>query len=104
MKWNAGVNKAQQDIVKNTLWSDTEIAEVLQKHGLEKDSSDAGDALRAVFDELGMSRNLKDVGVGRDQWDQLAMNSLADTAVIMNPRPMTKAQEVKEILEMCSDD
>jgi alcohol dehydrogenase class IV len=105
MKYNARANLAQQAVVKRTLWSDEAgLADVLRRRGLEEESSDAGDALRAFFDELGMPRSLKDVGVGRDKWDTLAENSLHDFFLKANPVPMTKVEQVMEVLEMCSGD
>ncbi|KAI0477845.1 hypothetical protein GGR56DRAFT_429375 [Xylariaceae sp. FL0804] len=47
----------------------------------------AATPLRAVFDELGMSKSLKDVGVGRDRWDRLDENSLAGSWCKTNPVP-----------------
>ncbi|KAI1332588.1 Dehydroquinate synthase-like protein [Xylariaceae sp. FL0255] len=102
MKYNAHVNGHKQEIVKSVLWSEPEISAVLQKQGLQRETSDAGDALRAIFDELGMPRSLKDVNVGRDKWDQLAVNSIPDPCTRNNPVSITKPEHVKAILEMCS--
>lgn len=104
MRYNARANEKQQAVIKDILWSDSEIAKLLRGHGLEMENSDAGGALRAVFNELGMPASLKDVGIGRDKWDQLATNSLQDSFCKVNPVPLTRADQVKEILEMCSGD
>ncbi|KAI0111159.1 Dehydroquinate synthase-like protein [Nemania sp. FL0031] len=102
MKYNARVNGETQKRIAESIWSEGDIADILKKHGLSKAESDFGDALRAIFDELGMPRSLKEVGVGRDKWDQLAVNSLEDICCKGNPVPLTKKEQVLEILEMCS--
>ncbi|KAI0856478.1 hypothetical protein F4860DRAFT_492825 [Xylaria cubensis] len=102
LKYNARVNSDVQKEIAEMLWSEEDIATVLKKQGLSKADSDLGDVLRAVFNELGMPKSLKDVGVGRDKWDQLALNSLEDICCKSNPVPLTKKEQVLEILEMCS--
>lgn len=89
MKYNARVNAETQEKIVEILWSEEDIASVLKKHGLSKAESDLGDALRAIFNELGLPKSLKDVGVGRDKWQQLAENSLEDTCCKTNPVPLT---------------
>lgn len=102
MKYNAAANPKQQAIAKEILWSESEIADVLRKHGLAENESDVADALRAIFDELGMPASLRDIGVGREKWDLLAENSLADVLLPLNPIPITTKKQVIEILELCS--
>ncbi|KAH8165434.1 hypothetical protein CIB48_g2813 [Xylaria polymorpha] len=103
MKYNARVNGDTQKKILEIIWSEEDIASVLEKHGLSKTGSDLGDALRAIFNELGMPKSLKDVGVGRDKWVQLAENSLEDVCCKANPVPLTRKEQVLEILEMCSE-
>lgn len=103
MKWNAGVNGDKQERLKQAMWAEHAVAEVLQARGLSKDSSDVGDALDAIFRELGMPRSLKEVGVGRDKFDGLAVNSLKDPCCIVNPIPLERESQVLEILEMCAE-
>ncbi|KAI1150433.1 hypothetical protein F4825DRAFT_426547 [Nemania diffusa] len=102
MKYNARVNGDTQKKIGETIWSEEEAADVLKKHGLSRAESDLGDALRAIFNELGMPKSLKEVGVGRDKWAQLAENSLEDKCCQANPVPLTQKDQVLEILEMCS--
>ncbi|KAI1756094.1 hypothetical protein F4782DRAFT_484750 [Xylaria castorea] len=102
LKYNARVNGDAQKTIAEVIWSVEDIANVLKKHGLSKAESDLGDALRAIFNELGMPKSLKDVGVGRAEWDQLAVNSLEDVCCRANPVPLTQKEQVLEILEMCS--
>ncbi|KAI0206052.1 Dehydroquinate synthase-like protein [Astrocystis sublimbata] len=102
LKYNARVNSNTQRGILEVIWSEELIAKVLEKHGLTKSENDLGDVLRAVFNELGMPKSLKDVGVGRDRWEQLAENSLEDWCCKANPLPLTKKEQVLEILELCS--
>jgi hypothetical protein len=51
-----------------------------------------------------MPRTLADVKVGRDKLDMLAQNSLHDRWVRANPEPLTKKEQVMEILEMVVGD
>lgn len=103
MKYNLSANSQRQKIVIDKLWSEKEVAQVLQKRGLVEGQADAGGMLRAIFDELDMPRSLESVGVGRDQWDRLAHNSLADAFCRANVIPLLRTQQVKDILEMCSE-
>lgn len=97
--YNARANSGKQEKVKDIIWSDETVVDVLKKAGLQKDKSNAGDALDAVFRALGMPRTLKDVGVGRDKLDILAENSLHDPCCAVNPIPLTEKTQVMEILE-----
>ncbi|QRD81644.1 aconitate hydratase mitochondrial precursor [Aspergillus flavus] len=72
----------------------------LGRRGLDATKVDLGDVLDVVIRELGMPRSLKDVGVGRDQLDQLAENSLHDRWCKTNPVPLTEKSQILEILEM----
>ena len=100
MKYNKPVNEQQQNVVKEILWSDATVSkDVLEKVGLRKESSDAGDALDAIFRALGMPRSLKEVGVGRDKLDLVAGNSLKDPCCVVNPIPLQRKEQVLEILE-----
>ena len=100
LSYNAKENSEKQQKVKDIIWSDSTVVEVLKKAGLVKEKTNAGDALDAVFRELGMPRTLKEVGVGRDKLDVLAENSLKDQCCVVNPIPLTKKEQVLEILEM----
>ena len=62
--------------------------------------ADLGDLLDVIIRELGMPRTLKDVGVGRDKFDGLAVNSLKDIWIKTNAQPITEKEQVLEILEM----
>ena len=104
MKWNAKVNSHKQEKLKKVMWSELPVAEVLKKRGLTPGNSDLGDALDAVFRELGMPRSLKEVNVGRDKFQALAVNSLKDPLAETNPIPLKTTEQVIEILDMCAGD
>lgn len=103
MKYNYRVNGEKQDRLKKAMWSETAVAEVLKARGLSDESSDAGDALDAMFRELGMPRSLKEMDIGRDKFEALALNSLKDPCCVVNPIPMERKEQVIEILEMCAE-
>lgn len=102
MKYNAKANGAKQEKLESFMWNEPAIAQVLKKRGLTAEASDAGDALDAIFRELGMPRSLKEVNVGRDKFDTLAENSLKDPCCHVNPIPLERKEQVLEILEMCA--
>nr|POE48412.1 ethanolamine utilization protein eutg [Quercus suber] len=104
MKYNARVNGEKQQTLKQIMWDEAPIAEVLARRGLKPGSSDAGDALDAIFRELGMPRSLAEVGVARSKFDGLAVNSLKDPCCKANPIPLVRKEQVLEILGMCAGD
>jgi alcohol dehydrogenase class IV len=100
LKYNKRVNEARQEQVKRIIWGENDVVKVLEKAGLEKENSDTSDALRVVFNELGMPALLREVGVGRDKFDVIARNSLKDPCCVVNPVPLKEETQVLEILEM----
>ncbi|KAL6712869.1 hypothetical protein ACLMJK_009581 [Lecanora helva] len=99
-KLNAPINSAQQQKVLDILWSEPASTEVLKKSGFRHGEVDLGDALDAIFKELGMSRSLKDVGIGRDKLDELATSSLTDHWCKTNPKSLAEKEHVLEVLDM----
>jgi alcohol dehydrogenase class IV len=100
LKYNKRVNGEKQEQVKRIIWGEKEVVEVLEGAGLKQENSDASDALRIVFNELGMPASLKEVGVGRDKFGVIARNSLKDPCCVVNPVPLREEAQVLEILEM----
>ncbi|KAJ2963912.1 hypothetical protein NQZ79_g1176 [Umbelopsis isabellina] len=100
MKYNKSANADKQEKVKEILWNEKVVVEILEEAGLTRENSDASDALGAVFKALGMPRTLKEVGVGRDKLDIIASNSTRDPCCVANAIPLTKKEHVLEILEM----
>ena len=85
LKWNSQVNGDRQRT----------IAEVLGA----ADSS-AGQAVRSLVMALGLPQTLQDVGVSRDQLPQIAKLASQHPVVQRNPRTISGADDVLEILEL----
>jgi len=98
-QWNekVGANVERQKQCKEVLMRDSEVMRLIGDKG---QGMDLGQILDKVIRELGMPRSLKDVGVGRDQLEDLARTSLNDHWIKTNPMPITKKEQVMEILEM----
>lgn len=90
----------RQNEVKDILWSEQDVAKALQNAGLEKDSSDLGDAVDVIIRKLGLPRTLQDMQIASDVIPKLSERALADFWSPTNPVPLTKAEQVREILEM----
>ncbi|CAL5867381.1 uncharacterized protein PFLUO_LOCUS1599 [Penicillium psychrofluorescens] len=101
-KYNAAhnANRERQARVREFLIQDPVVSEVLRQRSVDVPAADLGDILDAIIRELGMPRSLADVGVGRDQLDGLAANSLHDRWCQCNPVPLKEKAQVLEILEM----
>ncbi|MBX3502599.1 MAG: iron-containing alcohol dehydrogenase [Alphaproteobacteria bacterium] len=87
MRWNKLVNAERQAVV----------SEALGRPGI-----DAGDALHELISGLGLPRTLKEVGVGPEQFDLLAENTMHDRWTYTNPRKIAGPADVKSILEMAA--
>lgn len=61
--------------------------------------ANAGDAVRAIVDQLGLPTRLRDVGVERDHFDAIASGAMANAWVRANPRPIDSPEQILEILE-----
>ncbi|GAB7348125.1 hypothetical protein MBLNU459_g6142t1 [Dothideomycetes sp. NU459] len=99
-KYNAKVNSKQQQRVRDVLWEQEVVAEVLKRKGLSRSEADLGDMLDTIIRELGMPRSLSAVGVGEDSLDVLAENSLTDPCCPTNPIPLKEKEQVMAILRM----
>ncbi|KAL3475203.1 alcohol dehydrogenase [Aspergillus californicus] len=97
-KYNA--NNERQTRLRDFLLRQPILAELIESCGLDKESADLADVLDAVIRELGMPRSLGEVGVGREQLDGLAKNSLHDRWCRSNPVPLNEKAQVLEILEL----
>lgn len=74
----------------------------LAAHGLEEAKADLGDLIDAVVRELGMPRSLKQVGVGREKFEDLAVNALEDVCRQADLGKIERRERVLKILEMCT--
>jgi alcohol dehydrogenase class IV len=59
----------------------------------------AADVVEALVRDLDQPTRLRDVGAKRDQFDAIAGSSLDNLFVRSNPRPITDARQIVEILE-----
>ncbi len=89
-----------QKKVVDVFWGDETVATMLSKRGLKRDIADAGDLVGVVVGDLGLPKTLKDVGVGRENLDILAENSMKDRCLLTNPTPLKEKSQVLEILAM----
>jgi maleylacetate reductase len=87
MKWNKPVNADRQAI----------ISEALGRPGM-----DAGDALHELIAGLSLPRSLREVGIGEEQFDLLAENTMHDRWTYTNPRKINGPADIKEILRMAA--
>lgn len=103
MRYNKSVNEPQQKKALDAIWGCGEpVAEILKRRGLSRETADLSDVLDAVFRELGMPRSLKEVGVGEDKFEELAIKSLEDRWAQTNPIPLVKKEQVIEILNLAA--
>lgn len=103
-KWNAKqkANVDRQELMVKVFW-DMDIArEKFEARGLQEGTADLGDLIDAVARDLDMPRSLEEVGVGRDRFDDLAVNSLEDMCTQANPARIDRKEQVLEILDMCA--
>jgi len=85
LQWNSAVNGARQTALSEAMGAPDRPASELVKQlvaGLDQPTS------------------LRDVGITRDRLDEIATRALAYKPVRINPRPITKASDVREILEI----
>lgn len=96
--------RARQKVVLDVLWGEYTVATMLREKGLEEGKADAGDVVGAVIELLGMPRTLKEVGIGRERLEELAVNSLKDPWLETNPVPLRTKEQVLEVLGMVVGD
>ena len=84
LRYNKPVNEPQQRLV----------AEALDRPG-----SDASEALLELLRELGVPTTLREVGVKREQFAEIAATVLANGYVRTNPRPIRTSAEIMDVLE-----
>jgi maleylacetate reductase len=87
MRWNRKDNADRQALVASAMGHP---------------GKDAGDVLDQFIRDLGMPRNLHNVGVGREHFDAIARQSMATPWVPRNPRKIEGPGEVREILELAA--
>ena len=85
LRWNAPVNAKQQAAVSEAFGRSGEAA---------------SDVVEDFIARLGQPGTLRAVGITEDQLDTIAEGSLGNMMVRSNPRPITEAAQVREILDM----
>ncbi|QBQ99160.1 iron-containing alcohol dehydrogenase [Paraburkholderia pallida] len=60
----------------------------------------AADAFKALCERLGLPTCLRDVDVGRDQFELVARNTMTEFFIYSNPRKVQTPREVLDILEL----
>ena len=60
----------------------------------------AAEVVGALISGLGLPRRLRDVGVKREQFAEIASNAMHDRYIPANPRPLKRPEDIVEILEM----
>lgn len=84
LRFNKPVNAAQQMLVADAL---------------DAPGEDAGMALLRLLEDIGVPTRLQDVGIRRDQFEQIAQTVLANGYVRTNPRPISDSAGVVAVLE-----
>lgn len=90
---------ARQKKVREILWSEPEVAKMLEAAGLSRETAGLGDLLDAIIRGLGLPTTLKELGISRDVIPRLSRRALEDFWAASNPIPLVKPEQVSEILE-----
>jgi maleylacetate reductase len=87
LRWNLPANGERQKRVSEAFGKPEEAA---------------ADLVAGLVASLGLPQRLRDVGVGKDRFREIAEKSMHDRAVLNNPRPIKGPAEVMEILELAA--
>lgn len=103
-KYNAkeGANAERQNMLTKVFWEIEVAKKLFESKGLKEEEADLGDLIDVLFKELGMPRTLREVGVEKEKFEALAVNSLEDSCTKSNPAPLKTKEQILEILEMCA--
>ena len=85
LRWNISANSERQALVSEALGSPGE---------------DASEVLHRFIAGIGMPRSLREVVVNQDQFELIAKNTMHDSSLQTNPRPIQGPEDVIEILQM----
>jgi maleylacetate reductase len=78
----------------------TQEAQRALAKALGKPGESAAEAFEALCRRLGLPTRLKDVDVGRDQFELIARNTMTEFFIFSNPRKIKEWSEVIEILKL----
>jgi maleylacetate reductase len=87
LRWNLPANAERQQRVSDAFG---------------KPGTAAADLVAQLVATLGLPQTLREVGVGRERFREIAEKSMHDRAVLNNPRPIKGPAEVMEILELAA--
>lgn len=87
LEWNEGADQGRQALV----------AELMGAKGVS-----AAEAVKRLARSLGLPTDLKSVGIGPEKFQAIAEHTLHDAGIRANPRPITGAQDIVEILEIAA--
>jgi len=85
LRWNAAVNAERQQMVSDAF---------------DRGGDSAGDVIAEFIALLDQPGSLRAVGIQENQLDTIAEGSLENMMVRSNPRPITEARQIREILDM----
>ena len=85
LRWNEPVNAKRQQMVSEAF---------------DRGGDPAGEVIAEFIHLLGQPGSLRAVGIQEDQLDTIAEGSLENMMVRSNPRPITEARQIREILDM----
>jgi maleylacetate reductase len=85
LKWNEGVGDDRQG----------RVSDLMGAGGVS-----ASQAVRQLVESLGLPTDLASVGIRPDQFQAIAEHTLHDGGVRSNPRPISGAQDIVEILQI----
>ena len=85
LRWNAAVNAERQRALSQAMGDG---------------SRDAADLVAELVARLGLPGSLGAVGIGEAQFDEIAERAMGYRPVKMNPRPIRRPADVREILEL----
>jgi maleylacetate reductase len=87
LRYNLPANAARQRLVSEAMG---------------RPDAPAADLVAGFIAELGLPGRLSEVGVTRDQFALVAQNTMHDPWTYTNPRPITHADQIAEILELAA--
>ena len=80
-------------------WNFAQTQEAQSRIAAILGASTAAEGVRQLLRDLAQPLRLSDVGVAREQLDQIAESSLQNRWVRSNPRPISSVADIREILE-----
>ena len=83
LKWNEDFHPEKDKMIANALG---------------RPNLKAYEAVKELIIDLGLPHCLQDVGIGRDKYEKIVKYALENQTVLANPKPISKADDIFEIL------